>query len=83
MTPDRWRKIEEIYHAAERLETSRRDAYIADACHGDEGLRRAVDSLLAATGNDDRNLERPAWEGGPFWREGVGSPLRGNATRRR
>lgn len=47
MKPERWRKIEEIYHAALEREESQRAAFLADACGGDEALREEVESLLA------------------------------------
>jgi len=43
---ERWRRIEDIYHhALERAETQRA-AFLEEACGGDEGLRREVESLL-------------------------------------
>jgi len=47
MQPERWRKIEEIYHAALECEESRRPAFLAEACAGDGALREEVESLLA------------------------------------
>ncbi|HEU4723065.1 MAG TPA: protein kinase [Gemmatimonadaceae bacterium] len=63
MTPERWRAVDAILQAALEREPARRDAFVADACAGDESLRREVDSLLAAhdrAGGDF--LERPAAE---------------------
>ena len=63
MTPDRWRALDAILQAALECEPARRDAFVAEACAGDEALRHEVDSLLAA---HDRAggafLERPAAE---------------------
>jgi hypothetical protein len=42
MTPDRWQKIERLYHAALEREESERAAYLAGACAGDDALRREV-----------------------------------------
>jgi serine/threonine-protein kinase len=48
MTPERWRRIEAVYHAALECDPGQqRQAYLADACAGDEDLRREVESLLA------------------------------------
>jgi serine/threonine protein kinase len=47
MSPERFQKIEEIYHAARELEPSRRSAFLARACDGDEELRRELEALLA------------------------------------
>jgi serine/threonine protein kinase/Tol biopolymer transport system component len=48
MTPKRWEQIGELYHAALELEAAQRDAYLAEACAGDESLRHEVESLLVA-----------------------------------
>jgi hypothetical protein len=47
MTPDRWQKIEELYHSAREREGSQRIAFLNEACAGDEMLRREIESLLA------------------------------------
>ena len=48
MTPERHQQAGEVYYAA--LERPAREwaAFLAEACGGDEGLRREVESLLAA-----------------------------------
>ena len=46
MTPDRWKKIEEVYHSAREREGSQRIAFLIEACAGDEALRREIESLL-------------------------------------
>ena len=46
MTPERWRRIEELYHAAHARPADGRAAFLAEACRGDEKLRREVESLL-------------------------------------
>ena len=60
MDPDRWRHVEELYHAALAHEAGRRMAFLAEACAQDDELRREVESLLAQQGSAS---ERPAWEG--------------------
>ena len=47
MTPERWREIERVYHAALAAAPEARDAVLAEACAGDDGLRCEVESLLA------------------------------------
>jgi hypothetical protein len=47
MTADRWRQIEELCHAALALAPAERPRFLADACAGDDALRREVESLLA------------------------------------
>ena len=47
MTPERLQQIRHIYERAMGLAPARRAAYLADACAGDDELRREVDSLVA------------------------------------
>ncbi len=47
MTPERWRQVEEIFHAALSRDESERVAFLAHACAGDVALRREVEVLLA------------------------------------
>lgn len=44
---ERWKQIERLYHQALERETSTRAAFLAEACAGDEELRREVVSLIA------------------------------------
>src|SRR5882672_7906777 len=46
MTPDRWKRLEEIYHAARTRDSAERAAYVAEACGDDEDLRLQIESLL-------------------------------------
>jgi serine/threonine-protein kinase len=48
MNPERWRRIDIVYHAALAHPVEQRPAFLADACDGDEALRREVETLLAA-----------------------------------
>src|SRR5262245_53123717 len=50
MTDARWRRVEQLLHAALERAESERAAFLRDACAGDEGLRREVESLLACDG---------------------------------
>src|SRR5579872_4626091 len=52
MTPDRWRKIEELYHAALHQTAERRREYLRDICGEDESLRRSVEELLEHESTD-------------------------------
>ncbi|MEP6916491.1 MAG: protein kinase [Acidobacteriota bacterium] len=60
MNPQRWLRIEELFHAAESLPSAERPAYLLEACAGDEDLRREVDSLLREAVSDDGHLAGPA-----------------------
>jgi eukaryotic-like serine/threonine-protein kinase len=45
--PERWLKVESLYHGALRREASARPEFLRQACAGDESLLREVESLLA------------------------------------
>jgi eukaryotic-like serine/threonine-protein kinase len=63
MDPERWKQMEELYHAALECEESRRAAFLAEACVGDEALRRRVELLLAHYAQASGSfLEAPAAE---------------------
>ena len=48
MTPERWKKIADLYHEALEVELSQRSAFVDRACAGDEELCAEVASLLAS-----------------------------------
>ena len=60
MTPERWKEIERIFHAALQRTKAERAAFIASACTGDDALAREVESLLARADASSSLLERPA-----------------------
>jgi serine/threonine protein kinase len=47
MNRDRWARVDELFHAALARVPSERDAFLVEACGGDEETRREVESLLA------------------------------------
>jgi hypothetical protein len=49
MRPDRWRQVEQLYHAALEREEPARDAFLREVCRDDEELRSEVRSLLNQT----------------------------------
>jgi serine/threonine protein kinase/Tol biopolymer transport system component len=49
-TPDRWARAERLYHEALACGVHERASFLADACAGDDALRREVESLLAHDG---------------------------------
>src|SRR5215467_13630439 len=53
-------RVEQICHAALALETAARAAFVAEACAGDERMRREVESLLRHESKVDRFLVEPA-----------------------
>jgi serine/threonine protein kinase/Tfp pilus assembly protein PilF len=61
MTPERFQRIEDVYHSALEQEPEKRSAFLTEACQGDDELRREIESLLAQPSSS--SLDRPAWEG--------------------
>jgi eukaryotic-like serine/threonine-protein kinase len=47
MGPDRWKRIEELYHAARAKDSSDRAIFLAEACGNDAALRVEIENLLA------------------------------------
>jgi Tol biopolymer transport system component len=61
MTPERWRQVTGIFHAAlARNEVDRR-ALLASMCGSDSGLRREVESMLAAHDQAGRFGDTPVF----------------------
>src|SRR5215218_2253257 len=58
MDPERWSRVEALYHDVVRLAPVQRAAFLEDACVGDAVLRAEVESLLAFTSADF--IEEPA-----------------------
>jgi hypothetical protein len=48
MTPEQYRQVGELYHAASELSPEARPDFLLRACGGDDELRREVESLLRA-----------------------------------
>src|SRR5579863_2468665 len=59
-TPDRWRSLEELFHAALEVPEGRRAAFLRETC-ADEQLRRAVESLLGFVPEGEKPLVDLAW----------------------
>ena len=49
-TPERWARIERLYHEALACGANERESFLASACVGDDALRQEVESLLAHDG---------------------------------
>jgi serine/threonine protein kinase/tetratricopeptide (TPR) repeat protein len=62
MNPERWRRVEQLYHSALALEESQRKAFLEDSCADDEALGRDVASLLARQRQAEEFMEVPALE---------------------
>jgi serine/threonine-protein kinase len=57
-----WERIERLYHAALERAQTERAAFLAEACEGDEDLRREVESLLRFDRRAEHFIESPALE---------------------
>ena len=62
MEPDRFQRIEALYHAALARDPEGRAAFLAEACGDDSALRREVESLLAHEDEAKHFLSTPALE---------------------
>jgi len=62
MKPERWQKIDELFHAAVERNDGERAAFLNDACAGDESLRKQVEALLAGHEQAGSFIESPAME---------------------
>src|SRR5258708_5556543 len=61
MKPERWGRIESIFHKVLEAEDSRRAAVLEESCAGDEDLRREVESLLVHDAEAGTFVETPAF----------------------
>jgi non-specific serine/threonine protein kinase/serine/threonine-protein kinase len=63
MTPERWDKINCIYHGAVEIDAGRRPAFLIEACDGDDALLQDLKSLLASHELADTFIEQPVFAG--------------------
>ncbi len=62
MTPERWRKLKELFDQALKLDSPQRSEFLATACAGDDSLRREVEVLLHSHSEAKDFIEQPAAE---------------------
>ena len=62
MEPERWERVEDLYHAALDQHESARGEFLRQSCNGDEALRQEVESLLYYGVRADSFIETPALE---------------------
>ena len=62
MKAERWQHIEKVYHAALELQPESREAFLNEACAGDEIFRREVAALIACDSKAASFIEMPAIE---------------------
>src|SRR6185503_12469739 len=62
MKPERWQRIEHLYHAALERDADQRASFLAEACADDVSLRREIEALIAANDEAGGFLAAPALE---------------------
>src|SRR6266700_2395713 len=65
MKAERWKQVNDLFQSAVERASGERAAFLQAACHGDEGLRREVDSLLTSYERAENFIELPAFEVAP------------------
>jgi hypothetical protein len=61
MTPERWKQVNDLFHAVLDQPAGEREAFLTRAAGGDTGLVREVESLLSAHDLSHEFLEVPAY----------------------
>ena len=64
MEPERWRRVNELFHAALSHDARDRRAFLRTECEGDDSLRDEVLELLGAH-DEPSVVDRPAVEADP------------------
>jgi len=62
MDPERWRRVEDLFHEAARLPAEAQAPFLREACGGDGEIRAEVESLLAYGGAAEGFIEERALE---------------------
>jgi hypothetical protein len=61
MKPERWQQVNDLFQSAAERAPEERASFLDEGCHGDEGLRREVESLLASYERAENFIELPAF----------------------
>jgi hypothetical protein len=65
MKAERWKKVIDLFQSAVELAPGERDAFLDEACHDDESMRREVESLLTSHERAENFIEVPAFKVAP------------------
>jgi len=65
MKAERWKRVNDLFQSAVERMPGERAAFLDEACRGDEGLRREVESLLTSHESAEDFIELPAFEVAP------------------
>jgi len=61
MDPERYQKVKNLCQSALDIEQGMREAYLREACAGDESLRKEVEALLAHQTEAGASCGIPPW----------------------
>src|SRR5205807_9442773 len=62
MEPERWRRVEQLYHSALKVAAEQRATFLQRECEDDPDLREEVASLLSYESSAARFIESPAFD---------------------
>ena len=62
MDSERWRRVEQIYHSALEQPSNSREAFLVEACGGDEDLRRLINDLISQSSFAGELVGIPIWD---------------------
>src|SRR5439155_20366581 len=62
MKAERWEKVIDLFQSALERAPEERAAFLGEACHDDEGMRREVESLLTSHERAENYSVVPAFE---------------------
>src|SRR2546426_1656595 len=62
MEPERWRRVEQLYHSALKVVADQRATFLQNECQDDEELREEVESLLSYESSAAEFIESPAFD---------------------
>src|ERR1700752_1981605 len=65
MKAERWQRVNDLFQSAAERRPEERAAFLHEACQGDEGLFREVESLLASSERAENFIEAPAFQVAP------------------
>src|SRR5215471_13319262 len=65
MKTGRWKQAFDLFHSAVERAPEERAAFLDESCHGDEDMRREVESLLTSHERAENFIEVPAFEAAP------------------
>jgi hypothetical protein len=60
--PERWRRVERLYHSALKIEPDQRPTFLKEECGQDDELREEVESLLSYERSAAEFIESPAFD---------------------